>query len=368
MRALADVRVCLALMMRDEARSIARLLESCDGVASHVVLLDTGSTDDTVSIARKTCEVLSLPLTVVHEPFVNFGATRNRCIELAEVYGGWVLMLSGDEHLEGAGELLSLVKSASADVAAFDLAIRMGDTSFASTRLLRSSARLRYVGPVHEYIEMRGQKVVSAHGPRIVHDSSARDAGRIMARLANVDLPLLSLEVQKPDCPGRWHFYYAKTLHELGRLPEALKAYQRRVEVGGWDEETFETWLRIGSVASALSTEPASWHDAYMAAYRLRPHRAEPLHALARLYWSREAWADALLYAMSAYSKKFPSSDRLFIDAEVYEWRAAEILSMTAWHVGENAIGLEASRKAYEARPHMEHLKRNLDFYATLPR
>jgi len=47
-----DVRLSLAMIVRDEARSIVRCLRSVDAVVDEMVVVDTGSTDATVALAR----------------------------------------------------------------------------------------------------------------------------------------------------------------------------------------------------------------------------------------------------------------------------------------------------------------------------
>ena len=355
--------ICLGLLMKNESASTEALLRSCAGTVASVVLLDTGSDDDTIEKARRVCAEIGLPLHLHEEPFVDFSTSRNRVIELAEAHAEWVLLLSGDEQLAGGDALRPALAAAASDCSAFDLTVVMGGTSFGSPRVLRSSARLRYVGPVHEYIEFRGMSHATAHGVFVPHDMSSRDAARARRRFEELDLPLLLAETQKPDCPGRWHFYIAQTYECLDRWSEAVLAFRKRIVVGGWDEETFEAHLRLGKCAIAAGMPESIWREAFMAAYRRRPHRAEPLHARARKYWARARGADATLYATAAAGKKRPTTDRLFVDDEVYRWRANEILSMSAWHIMEMEIGLRASLLAYEARPDLPHLKANLEFY-----
>jgi hypothetical protein len=65
----------LVVMVRNEAAVIERLLKSAKGeLASHLVICDTGSTDDTLVIAASTWGREGLSIHVL-PPFVNFEAT-----------------------------------------------------------------------------------------------------------------------------------------------------------------------------------------------------------------------------------------------------------------------------------------------------
>ena len=82
----------LSMIVRDEAERLERALASVAGFVDEMVLLDTGSVDDTVAIAKR-CGA------VVHQidwPG-DFAPARNQA--LAHVSGDWVLVLDADEVL-----------------------------------------------------------------------------------------------------------------------------------------------------------------------------------------------------------------------------------------------------------------------------
>ena len=59
-----------------------------------------------------------------------------------------------------------------------------------------------------------------------------------------LDLPLLAVEhVRKPN-DTRVTFYLAQTLDVIGDLPAALDMYQKRIDMGGWQQEIFEAHMR----------------------------------------------------------------------------------------------------------------------------
>lgn len=80
----------VAIPTQDEEANIARALESVSW-AAEVVVLDSGSTDRTIEIARQ------LGARVVQEPWRGFGIQRQRSIELCS--NPWVLALDADEAI-----------------------------------------------------------------------------------------------------------------------------------------------------------------------------------------------------------------------------------------------------------------------------
>lgn len=83
------------LIVRDEAAHLPTCLASVVGIADEIVVLDTGSTDDTIRIAA------GFGARVGHFTWGNdFAAARNACMALAR--GDWLLHLDADEALDPA--------------------------------------------------------------------------------------------------------------------------------------------------------------------------------------------------------------------------------------------------------------------------
>ena len=93
-------RITLCLIARDEEAMLPACLESVRGAVDEIVLVDTGSRDRTVEIAR------AAGAKVVEQAWRDdFSAPRNEALRLAT--GQWVLQLDADERLApGAGERL----------------------------------------------------------------------------------------------------------------------------------------------------------------------------------------------------------------------------------------------------------------------
>lgn len=87
-------RLNLVMIARNEARCIARALESAAGVVDRMIVLDTGSTDDTREIAAR-CGAEVHEFTWVDD----FAAARN--VALSYSNADWNLVLDADEWLEG---------------------------------------------------------------------------------------------------------------------------------------------------------------------------------------------------------------------------------------------------------------------------
>ncbi|MBB5061668.1 glycosyltransferase involved in cell wall biosynthesis, partial [Granulicella aggregans] len=83
----------LSMIVKNGEASIARCIESVLGIADHITIGDTGSTDNTLHIAR------SLGASIVSVPWNDdFAAARNAV--LAHATCDWIIFLDADEMLD----------------------------------------------------------------------------------------------------------------------------------------------------------------------------------------------------------------------------------------------------------------------------
>jgi predicted Zn-dependent protease len=148
----------LCMIVRDEAATLARTLASVQGVVDEIVVVDTGSVDDTVAIAQTHG-------AKVHSfAWVNdFAAARNESLRHAS--GDWVLVLDADEVLLPAtAQVLQRLNQGDAlgDVAAEDvLALNLLRLELGApqapysliTRVFRRLPEIIFNRPYHETVD-----------------------------------------------------------------------------------------------------------------------------------------------------------------------------------------------------------------------
>ncbi len=100
-------RIALVMIARDEARCIERCLLSARDAVDEMVVLDTGSGDDTVARAERAG-------ARVHRGrwCDDFAAARNASLQLTDA--DWALVLDADEWIVGGGAALQALRTAPA--------------------------------------------------------------------------------------------------------------------------------------------------------------------------------------------------------------------------------------------------------------
>lgn len=217
--------VALVVIARNEARCIERCLRSARDAVSRMVVLDTGSTDDTPAIAE-ACGAQ------VHHAVWNddFSAARNAALEIAQA--DWNLVLDADEWIEsGAAELRALTLSepflgvilVRSDT---DLLGRQEQARVWLPRLLPRG--VRYQGRIHEQpvsplpLPTRRLPLVAGHDGYL----SAQ-----YARKADRNRELLLQEIQRrPDDPYV-SYQLGKEYECVGEFRTAAQRYVQALEL-----------------------------------------------------------------------------------------------------------------------------------------
>jgi glycosyltransferase involved in cell wall biosynthesis len=83
--------LCIIILSKDEALHIARAIASVRDIATRVLVVDSGSTDDTVALAR------AAGAEVLHHPWTNHATQFNWALDQIAGWDGWVLRLDADE-------------------------------------------------------------------------------------------------------------------------------------------------------------------------------------------------------------------------------------------------------------------------------
>ena len=88
----------------------------------------------------------------------------------------------------------------------------------------------------------------------------------------------------------------------------------------GWQDEAWYSLYQAAVLREAMGHPWGEVLDDYLAAYELQPGRAEPLYRLGLHYACHGADRTALLFLGSASRIPRPGCDRLFVDADVYDY------------------------------------------------
>jgi glycosyltransferase involved in cell wall biosynthesis len=146
-------RISLVMIVRDEEEMLPRTLEAIKPAVDEIIIVDTGSTDSTIEIAK------SFGATVIEREWTgSFSEARNASLEAAT--GDWFMYLDADEVLvsEDVEKLRSLAGQTWREAFFLHETNFTGDEGngvsvvHSALRLFRNRPNYRFTGRLHEQI------------------------------------------------------------------------------------------------------------------------------------------------------------------------------------------------------------------------
>jgi glycosyltransferase involved in cell wall biosynthesis len=225
------LRLSLCMIVRDEQEMLPRCLEAVAGAVDEIVIVDTGSTDATIEIARSFGAVV-----IEREWTGSFAQARNVSFDAAS--GDWLMYLDADEVLvrEDAGLLRSLTERTWRE------AFYLSETSYTgqqedgtavshnALRVFRNRPEYRFEGRLHEQIAHRLPgylpERLEATGVRVEHYGYlgvVRDARQKSRR----NIELLRLQQAESDPSAFLHYNLGCEYAALGERAAALTELER---------------------------------------------------------------------------------------------------------------------------------------------
>ncbi len=153
------MKLSVCSIVKNEVAVISRMIDSVLDIADQIVILDTGSTDETLDVLHKYNLKYPNQFTISSYNWTDdFSAARNASLELAT--GDWVLILDADEFLDAKSKspLRPYLAQTNADAVFIPIRsytgtlkeVNMDAKDMDAIRLFRN--RYRYRGAIHEQI------------------------------------------------------------------------------------------------------------------------------------------------------------------------------------------------------------------------
>ncbi|GMQ56500.1 glycosyltransferase family 2 protein [Vallitalea sediminicola] len=220
------ITISLCMIVRDESLVLDRCLESIYKIVDEIIIVDTGSKDNTKEIALKYTDKI-----YDFQWVDDFSKARNYSFSLATKE--YILWLDADDIIlkEDMARLKEIKKmlSPTIDVVMmkYNLMVQNGEPtiSFYRERLLKRTRNYKWYSPVHEYIDFRGAKTYTSE-VCITHKKEHAKSDR------NLKILEKQFDNGKELSPRNW-FYYARELYFHGKYDKAIIYYEKFLDTEG---------------------------------------------------------------------------------------------------------------------------------------
>lgn len=247
------VKISAAVITKNEEEDLPTWLECMRHLAEEIIVVDTGSTDRTVEIAK------AAGAEIVHFDWIDdFAAAKNFAID--QVHGDWVLLLDADEFIrpEEYGKLKEAIARYDKDDGVIGLASdwinidKKKNNAYISKgyqiRVFRKLPELRYVHMIHELLQYRGPgKKTMPYVAEFSIYHTGYSSGRMPAKFER-NLRLLKLSQEKYGKRSGDDMYLADCYYGLKQYEKAIeyaKAYLDGPDrAAGGENRPFSIWIQ----------------------------------------------------------------------------------------------------------------------------
>jgi tetratricopeptide (TPR) repeat protein len=322
--------LCLNMIVKNESKIIKRLLESVCEIIDCYCICDTGSTDNTVEIITSFFEEKNITGKIVHEPFKNFSYNRNFSLRSCIGMSDYVIFLDADMVLQVKNFDKSLLSTADT----FSILQGTEEFLYYNMRIVRNNMEYSYYGVTHEYINTphNNANINLAKDQLFIHDIG--DGGAKSDKFER-DIELLTKGIEEDPRSERYHFYLANSYFDSGKLENAIEIYRKRITLGGWNQEVWYSYYKIGQAYKRLGKLGDAVY-AWLEGYNYMQDRVENLFEIICHYREIGQCKTALIFynlAKSIIKKDIKFEDYLFLQNDIYTYKLEYEYSIIANYI-----------------------------------
>lgn len=333
--------IILSVLIKDNAKIIERCLNSAKDLISGLVILDTGSTDNTVTLCKDWIKNNKISAMMGEIQFENLGHSRTKLFQLAQNFAKskemdlsktYALMLDPDMTLESKDdrELTApgyLVKVKTVNLYYYKLALARLDCNWKTELVLGEKWSC-------------GQEAEVLSDWKIYNHTDSEE-----------DRFTRNLELLLPvkDSNSLYLYYLGKNYKDTGHHAKAIEYYKKCIEKGGDNPEVWQSLFDISKCYNDLDRWPEALAH-YLKAYEKNPKRSEPLLEIAHHY--RVAGSCNLAMTFAKLGIKIPRPDYKDwpVDWEIYKYKFAQEMNIAGFYSGERERGFLACEAINLAR------------------
>ena len=339
------ITISLCMIVRNEENTIARCLDSVKEIPDEIVIVDTGSTDRTKEIVQQYTNKI-FDFTWIDD----FAAARNFAFSKATM--DYILWLDADDVLTDSDrdQFLKLKKNLDPLMDAVNMPYLLGFDQFGTVtfslrrnRLVKKSKNFRWIGAVHEYLEVYGHVLNS--DICVTHKGTGSD---------DSDRNLRIFEKRKAKGESfspRDLYYYANELFDHQLNNRAIETYQEFLKTGqGWVEDKLSACGKLADCFQNLGEKDKQLEYIFKSFEHASP-RAEFCCRLGYYFLSAEQYEQGVFwYKLATQLEKPIDSWGPMIEA-CWTWLPYLQLCVCYDRLGKHELAYEHNEIARKYRP-----------------
>ena len=281
------------MIVKNEAQHIRKCLESIRPFCDEIIIVDTGSTDGTIGIARDYADKI-----YSHPWEDHFSKARN--LSLSYATGKWIFVIDADEELvaKDGPVLRRALEQSQTDAIMIQVISRLrngqSEAIHNSDRVFRNNGTIRYEGRVHN--RLVGHATAEVCPVRLIHHGYDLEPVRAKTK-AERTIALLKRDLQEdPENPMTYHYLGCAYLSQA-RFMESLEASLIAIRIAErkQDERQLYLWTRYNAAMAHYKLgDKEKAEELSLEALRKDPRHIDSLFMLSLIAYDRMQWTRVL--------------------------------------------------------------------------
>lgn len=354
------ITLSLCMIVKNEQDTLGRCLDCVKDIADEIIIVDTGSTDNTKEIASNyTNKIYDF------EWVYDFSKARN--FSFSKATKDYIMWLDADDVILDADieklKILKKILTPDIDMVLLKYNLNLDENgvpalSFYRERIMKRSKNYKWIGPIHEVIQRSGkvlrEDIAITH--KKIHPSDQKRNISIFEKMKQKGMPF----------DARQTFYYARELMYSKKYNESINEYTTLFNMSdAWNENKISACLDLFHIYTELNNKSMAISSLFKS-FEYDIPRAEICCYLAQHFISEKKYEIAIYWLKQALSQKYDISSGGFFSKDFYDFVPYIELCVCYYNLGNLSLAIEYNEKAGSLKPNNESYLNNKAFFEKL--
>lgn len=351
------ITISLCMIVKNEADVLARCLESVKDIVDEIIIVDTGSTDNTREIAQKYTDK-----TFNFKWIDDFSAARNYAYSKATK--DYIFWLDADDIIlsDDIKKFKDFKKSLTLDIDNVMMKYNVGfdengtvNYSYFRERLSKRTNNSKWTEPVHECLSIGG-KIINTD----ICITHRKEHAAVEGRNISIYKNILS---QGSALTPRGLFYYSRELFQNQFIEEAIKYFNAFLETEkGWVEDNISACFDLSKCYNIIG-DKKSMLKVLIRSFEYDTPRAEICCNIGTYHFELADYNKAIFWYKLASGLSKPADSWGFSSPDFWTYIPNIQLSVCYDRLGNREDSIKFNDKAAEYKPNSTAVLLNKEYF-----